>query len=188
MTDFLRCIRCKNFPSKPYECHECGYLHCLSCLKTSDICGTCKKSSKYKHSKLADLLISNEPVTCNFCSLKVNKQQIKLHKMNSCPCAIFKCTKKGCNIKGDISEIINHIKEIHEQDLISLFRDKKPKDKNTSRLESAFSNGADFRSQSVIIPNNSETSKKTIGNMKSESTVEKTDKYHDKKEKDCCIF
>lgn len=185
MSDFLRCIKCKNLPSKPYECHQCGYLHCYNCLKFTDSCGVCKKPSKYKLSKLAELLINNETVTCKFCSQKLpNGQKIKAHHYDNCPSSVFKCSKGKCDFLGTIPELLLHVKGSHEQDLLSIYRQKNPKD-NFPRSTSVSSSSNDLRSKSVMISNNTLNNYEKK-NMKSESNIEKSTKYQEKK--DCCIF
>lgn len=182
MSDFLRCIKCKTFPCKPYECFQCGYLHCLKCLNISDFCVSCKKPSKFKLSKLAEVLISSESITCKFCSLKLTIGQLKSHKYKDCPCAVLKCVKVKCEFSGSATEMINHIKCNHEQELVSLYQETKIK--NVSSRPQTSRGSADSGSKSVISPNSHHSFDKK--SMKSELSSEKSMKAQDKK--DCCIF
>lgn len=169
MTDFLKCIKCKTIPRTPYECHQCGYLHCLSCLNSSNFCGTCKIASKFKVSRLASLLINQEPISCQFCDMSLSKGQLDLHLINNCQNAIFMCNQGVCDFVGTMIEIKEHIRNNHEQLLISLFSKKKSRDSFKSNARNNIGSTPDGNNSSKV-----------------ETSSINTTKSQDKK--DCCIF
>lgn len=115
--EHLICLICELVVLDPIECKTCEKLFCAKCvhewLKKSKNCPNpyCKT---YKEGSVNMSLIKWIDLNCCF---YVNgcKERIKYEKyfehIKNCQHACFECTAEGCNYKGNIEKIENHIIE-----------------------------------------------------------------------------
>ena len=111
--DSLVCPICFEYCQDVMESNCCHKLFCKKCTDPlNNACPLCRAKCTFSKSIVAQRLINMVPTECIHCKNKFNIGDIEQHE-NNCSEMMVKCPL--CKLDLKKNEIINHLKENHEQ-------------------------------------------------------------------------
>jgi hypothetical protein len=143
VNNLTRCLICLDVCEQAVECESCTHLMCEGCYKSLARveCPNCRKFNfAALPSKFARKLIGSLPTDCpNGCGQHLTRGDLEEHEA-TCPEKKFNCAMaEGCDFKGKHEEILVHLGEAHEKELIQLYSKnddvtaKKPEEKKAPK-------------------------------------------------------
>jgi hypothetical protein len=140
------CIKCRMVVIEPHESCCCGTLYCLECTKLLPHCLKCKAVSKFRENSFIKRILNQTLLNCSFnCGQKFSYQNIKDH-MTSCEMRKYNCniciTKESTFI-GNKKELLSHLLEKHENEIIDINDKYSMIKKNMEKKEGRANSGFD---------------------------------------------
>jgi hypothetical protein len=120
---FITCVKCRMVVTDPQESCCCGTLYCQDCSKLTPACLVCKSPCKFRDNSFVKRILNQMLIKCSFnCGQRFAYQDIKIH-MSACELRQYNCNicvSKELSFIGKKKELIKHIIECHEDDVIEI--------------------------------------------------------------------